>query len=182
MPILSPRTLSSSPFHRRRAGGRQDRRVIFETPSHWVPRQTAHRSATVEPMVCRLSAGGRWIRTIGTAYETTLFATPFGPAIRLPLIQALVSTSASTAPNTAESLLRRLESHFQSPEKARESAYLRPAAGPGLLGMAEFRHRPAHARAKAQVFRAIPPARLVRQMLAARCEPDQESRMVLKSR
>jgi GAF domain-containing protein len=29
---------------------------------------------------------------------------------------------------------------------------------------------------------ANPPARLVRQMLAARCEPDQESRMVLKSR
>jgi hypothetical protein len=31
-----------------------------------------------------LGAGGRWIRTIGTAYETTLLATPFGHAIRLP--------------------------------------------------------------------------------------------------
>src|SRR5580693_8158027 len=26
----------------------------------------------------RLAAGGRWIRTIGTAYETNLLATPFG--------------------------------------------------------------------------------------------------------
>ena len=82
------------------------------------------------------------------------FRTPFGPAIRLPLIQALVSTSASTAPNTAESLLRRLNSHFQSPEKARESAYLRPAAGPGLLGMAEFRHRPARTRALRRKYRS----------------------------
>ena len=32
-----------------------------------------------KPGLHRLSAGGRWIRTIGTAYETNLLATPFGP-------------------------------------------------------------------------------------------------------
>ena len=69
LPMISRRWCSAFSPHRRRAGGRQDRRVIFETPSHWVPRQTAHRSATVEPMVCRLSAGGKWIRTSGSARD-----------------------------------------------------------------------------------------------------------------
>jgi hypothetical protein len=38
----------------------------------------------------RLAAGGRWIRTIGTAYETTLMATPFGPSMRLPRHSVMV--------------------------------------------------------------------------------------------
>src|ERR1700726_4944600 len=47
------------------------------------------------PAPVHLFPGGRWIPTIGTAYETTLLATPFGPAIRLPRQKPALSCQGS---------------------------------------------------------------------------------------
>src|SRR5467141_118409 len=59
------------------------------------------------PAPYHLSPGGRWIRTIGTAYETTLLATPFGPRNSPPATKTLLfragTDGSNPFPSTGES-------------------------------------------------------------------------------
>ena len=76
----------------------------------------------------RLFAGGRWIRTIGTAYETTLLATAFGPAIRLPRQKPALSCQGPMIRihfPPASSQLRTREGMDRTPQGC-EVAYFEP--------------------------------------------------------